>query len=255
MQNQRLLETMKKTMSGRKRSVCRLGLPDSSFSVSDLEFLKPLNFLETAFFFYCALFKPILNHLTPFARLQTQYVTLSLPPTTTLTHAIACNSTSQLIGLHSPSPFLRLGTAYFKGEHVQTIGTDLIFAAEEGGADDTQTGATKWKNIRSRGSLPANAILPPIGATKERKEANLVATTTKKIMFAQVKVAMKKDEADDKGEGQPEGEQSALEPTTTEDVEMSEAPTAAAAALSTPEAEEPAPYKPIIESRTSRSKK
>lgn len=172
---------------------------------------------------------------------QTSYVVMDLGPHFAegglLANAIARNSTYQLVGLHTGSPMLRLGTAYFKGELVETIGTDLVFTAEEAppppAPSHPSSGQTSgWRRVTSRPAVPSS--LPGVLPTQsQRKEANLVGTTTKKIMFSQVKVAMKQPENEEVGGGEAEkdveagtdaaGSSQPAKPADDDDVQMLEA--------------------------------
>ena len=88
----------------------------------------------------------------------------------------------QLIGLNTPTPFLKLGTAVFKGTHEDTLGTSLVFSK-----DDTLA------------SLPGSYELPPAEAGRATAANNrakkapadpfkLVASSTQKIAFTRVLV-------------------------------------------------------------------
>ncbi|KAI9006396.1 hypothetical protein DFJ74DRAFT_741235 [Hyaloraphidium curvatum] len=143
---------------------------------------------------------------------ETTYVVLDLGPNfaegNLLEEAIARNGTYQLVGLDRANPFLRIGTAYFKGERVETIGTDLVFAAENhpGPASAPAAGAQRqsqgWRRITSRPPVPPpGSFQPP--PPQQRKEPTLVCKTTKRIMFQQVKLSLKGEEA---GEAAASGE-------------------------------------------------
>lgn len=130
---------------------------------------------------------------------QTTYAVLDLGPAASgsslLAEAIARNSTYQLIGLDAPQPILRVGTAYFRGERVETIGTDLIFKAEEPPQrnEPLVVQSSSARRVTARNPAPASLAAP---SHVNRKDAELVAVTTKKVMMQPVKLSYKEGAGD-----------------------------------------------------------
>lgn len=135
--------------------------------------------------------------------------------------AVSRNGTYQLVGLHEPRPFLRVGTAYFRGEAAETIGTDLIFEADDP-PPQTESGQPAWRRVGMK-NPPMTA--PAAGAQPHRKEASLVGRTTKKIMFSRVQMSLKepaKEEPAKEEEQQPVTEEA--QPMEVDTEEAAKAP-------------------------------
>lgn len=86
--------------------------------------------------------------------------------------------TYSLIGLDTPTPILKLGSAVFRGSHEETLGTHLVFS-------DTQELAGLPGSMR----IPAPKSSPPgaaAAAQRARSEQHLIAQSTQKICFERV---------------------------------------------------------------------
>jgi hypothetical protein len=84
---------------------------------------------------------------------ETEYIILETGPrTTTQTLLAASASGVKLIGMDTPTPYLRIGNLTFKGKHDLNVGTDLIFRNKE------LVGLNERKTLFERVSLHKKAV-------------------------------------------------------------------------------------------------
>ena len=104
------------------------------------------------------------------------FVMLELPDV----HASFLSSceTYSLIGLDTPTPMLKLGSAVFRGSHEDMLGTHLVFSDAQELAD--LPGSAKIPAAHSRPAAAAAAT------PRVQSEQHLIAQSTQKICFERV---------------------------------------------------------------------
>jgi hypothetical protein len=127
------------------------------------------------------------------------YVVLELPEV----HSSFLSSceTYSLIGLDSPTPILKLGSAVFRGSHEDALGTHLVFSDAEELAS-LPTSARLPAPTRSGATARAGAAAAP----PARSRQHLIAQTTQKICFERVLLEPRQAEQGT-GQGNEQGQQ------------------------------------------------
>ena len=100
------------------------------------------------------------------------FILLELPDTPA--SFLSSNTSYSLIGLDTPTPVLKLGSAVFRGTHEDVLGTHLVFSDAEALA--TMPGASR---------LPT-PVQQPGAAQQVAADQRLVCAATQKIRFERV---------------------------------------------------------------------
>ena len=99
------------------------------------------------------------------------FILLELPDTPA--NFLSSNTSYSLIGLDTPTPVLKIGSAVFRGTHEDVLGTHLVFS--DAGMLATMPGASR---------LPTPVQQP--GAAQVAADQRLVCAATQKIRFERV---------------------------------------------------------------------
>ena len=101
------------------------------------------------------------------------FILLELPDTPA--SFLSSNTSYSLIGLDTPTPVLKLGSAVFRGTHEDVLGTHLVFSDAEALA--TMPGASR---------LPTPVQQPGAAQQVAADHQRLVCAATQKIRFERV---------------------------------------------------------------------
>ncbi|KAJ3112688.1 hypothetical protein HK100_002241 [Physocladia obscura] len=100
-----------------------------------------------------------------------------------LNHGIA------IMGLETESPFMRIGTMFFKGVFDNSIGSDIIFATSDSSSSQSQRAAQKNLAPAPPRYGLANAMLNRLNAANDKKaNLTLMGTTETHIRFTRVRL-------------------------------------------------------------------
>ncbi|KAJ3342046.1 hypothetical protein HDU93_003568 [Gonapodya sp. JEL0774] len=137
---------------------------------------------------------------------ETTYALLDLGRKTSpavLRAALQNDPTYQIIGLDSPTPFLRLGSLFFRGKHERTLGTDLVVGPP--GWDGDRSGqAPHQSRANSWGTVGAGVRTATVGAVGGSSAASgggglglndtryqVIAATRKRVHMERVSIVRK----------------------------------------------------------------